>query len=131
MKRTFGRFSHLGRPTTTRDVLIPVWAREYPIEVLGKRRCKPSVIRCPRIAGSSRLQFSEACIMNTGWRRLLHDPERPWKSFPRRTGLGIAQRSSLVIDGSRSEDASQFGFARFRPDGFVLSLTALGLVRHN
>src|SRR5439155_23971115 len=97
MKRTFGRFSNLGGSTTIRDVLIPVWAREYPIEVLRKRRCKPSVIRCPRIAGSSRLQFSEACIMNTGWRRLLHDAERPWKSFLRRTACLLVQRVLAVF----------------------------------
>src|SRR6266516_3665481 len=110
MKRTFGRFSNLGRSTTIRDVLIPVWAREYPIEVLRKRRCKPSVIRCPRIAGSSRLQFSEACIMNTGWRRLLHDPEKPWKSFLRRTGLkfNVYEADEVFSRHNQREEPQEF-----------------------
>ena len=33
--------------------------------------------------------------MNTGWRRLLHDPETPWKSFLRRTGQELGHLPSL------------------------------------
>src|SRR2546422_9272032 len=33
--------------------------------------------------------------MNTGWRRLLHDSERPWNSFLRRTGQELSHLPSL------------------------------------
>src|SRR6478672_12527824 len=74
MKRTFGRFSNPGLRTTTGDVLIPALARECPIGILRRLSFKSSVTRSTRIAGSLGLRFSEACITNTGWRKLPHDP---------------------------------------------------------
>jgi len=123
------KFSSPGRRTTTGDVLIPVWAREYQIGVLRRRSFKPTVIRFLRTVVWLSLQFSAACITTIAYKKSPHDnAESPRIHFCGRQGNMSGKGIEVDLRGQRllafEGDKQVVDFTCFTGDG--LSATDAG-----